>query len=416
MPARHRLRVGNYTHHVFFSAAVDNLTARVVAEIGGLFVLLGLVARVASRWRFASAPLFLLVGLGLGEGGVVDLDFSQPFIQVSAEVGAILLLLFLGLEFSATTIVKQVRSHRRTAVVDVVLNAAPGAFVAFLLGWSPVLMFAMAGVTYVSSSGIATQVAREMGWKSRPEWKSLIAVLVLEDLVMAPYLPVLTAIAGATSLFWGLTGVGIGLFVVAVLLYIGARGIKPFAVVLRADKGSSLLLTTLGLALLAGGVSALFDFSSAVAAFFVGLLITGEIAEAIRNRMAPLRDIFAAVFFVFFGLQTSPADILSALPVALTLVAVTWATKVVTVYFALGEGNAPSISRRMCALRGGSLLSARGEFSVAIGAVVSSIGIATTDWQGTVATYVIVSALVGPIVARYCDRAVPKQTEVIPTY
>ena len=284
---------------MIFAAVVDTLTARVVAEIGGLFILLGLVARCATWLRFASAPLFLLVGVGFGEGGIVDLDFSQPFIVVCAEVGAILLLLFLGLEFSATTIVKQVKSHRRTALVDLVLNGVPGGIVAAMLGWDPVLMLAMAGVTYVSSSGIVTQVAREMGWKSRPEWKSLVAVLVLEDLVMAPYLPILTAIAGATSLFWGLTGVGIGLIVVTFLLVIGARGFRPFARLLKADSGSSLLLTTLGLALVAGGVSALFDFSSAIAAFFVGLLITGEIAEAIRIRLAPLRDIFAGLRNVF---------------------------------------------------------------------------------------------------------------------
>lgn len=401
---------------MIFAAVVDTLTARVVAEIGGLFILLGLVARCATWLRFASAPLFLLVGVGFGEGGIVDLDFSQPFIVVCAEVGAILLLLFLGLEFSATTIVKQVKSHRRTALVDLVLNGVPGGIVAAMLGWDPVLILAMAGVTYVSSSGIVTQVAREMGWKSRPEWKSLVAVLVLEDLVMAPYLPILTAIAGATSLFWGLTGVGIGLIVVTFLLVIGARGFRPFARLLKADSGSSLLLTTLGLALVAGGVSALFDFSSAIAAFFVGLLITGEIAEAIRIRLAPLRDIFAAVFFVFFGLQTDPADMVPALPVAVALVFVTWLTKVVTVYFALGEGNNPTSDRRGCALRGGSLLSARGEFSVAIGAVIASIGIAPENWQGVVASYVILSALVGPVIARFGDRVKVGPEEAIPSY
>jgi CPA2 family monovalent cation:H+ antiporter-2 len=274
----------------------------------------------------------------------------------------------------------------------------------------------MAGVTYVSSSGISTQVAREMGWKNRPEWKSLVAILVLEDLVMAPYLPIVTALAGATSLFWGVTGVGIGLFVVTVLLIVGARGIKPFAKLLKADSSASLLLTAFGLALLAGGVSAMLDFSSAVAAFLVGLLITGDVAEAIRKRMAPLRDVFAAVFFVFFGLQTDPADVLPALPVVLLLVVVTWMTKVATVYYALRQTGSDLVHRKMCALRGGSVLSARGEFSVAIGALVVSLGIGPEGWQGLVATYVIVSALFGPFIARFFDRVEPAPVFNHPIY
>jgi CPA2 family monovalent cation:H+ antiporter-2 len=390
-----------------FAALVESETARIVAELGGVFVLLGIIARVAVKLHIASAPLFLLAGVGFGVGGVADLDFSQPFIGVAAEVGAIMLLLFLGLEFSAKTIVKEVRLHRKTAVVDLFLNAIPGAVIALLLGWNVVFVVAMAGITYVSSSGIATQVAREMGWKSRPEWKSLVTILVLEDLVMAPYLPVLAAIGGAASFLSGAFGVGSGLFVVAVQLFVGARGGKPFAFLLKADSGASLLLTTFGLALFAGGVAAMFDFSSAVAAFFVGLLITGELAEAIRIRMAPLRDVFAAVFFVFFGLQTDPADVVAKLPIAMILVLITWATKVATVYYALGQSGVTATHRRFCAFRGGSVLSARGEFSVAIAALVIGFAGSPEGLQGIVASYVLMSALAGPFVARFFDRKPP---------
>ncbi len=392
------------------AAAVSSDIARIVAEVGGILLLLGLVARFATALRIASPPLFLLIGVAFGVGGVAELDFSQPFIAVSAEVGAILLLLFLGLEFSAVTIVREARRHRKTAVVDIVLNGTPGAIFAFAMGWDAVLVLAMAGVTYISSSGIAVQVAREMGWKSRPEWKSLVTILVLEDLVMAPYLPVLAAVGGAAAFWSGAFGVGSGLAVVSILLFVGARGAKPFSKLLKADTGSSLLLTTLGLALLAGGVSAMFDFSSAVAAFFVGLLITGELADAIRSRMAPLRDIFAAVFFVFFGFQTDPSEVVKQIPLALLLVGLTWITKVATVYFALGESGVLSKTRRFCAFRGGSVLSARGEFSLAIGALVIGFDRSPDNFQAFVAAYVLLSALFGPFVARLFDRKTSTET------
>jgi len=392
------------------AGVVEGDTALILAEVGGLLILLGLVARVATALRVASAPLFLLTGLIIGEGGVVDLDFSQPFIAVMAEVGAILLLLFLGLEFSATTIVEEARRHRTTAVVDLVLNATPGALCGYLLGWDAIAILAMAGVTYVSSSGIATQVAREMGWRNRPEWKSLVAILVLEDLAMAPYLPVLTAFGTAASLWWNLTGVTVGLAVVTILLVLGSRGIHIFSGLLKDDSGVALLLTTLGLALAAGGIAALLNFSSLVAAFLVGLLITGELAQSIRNRLRPLRDLFAAVFFVFFGFQTDPTDLPRSIPIAAVLVAVTWGTKVITVWYALGRSGATLQNRWLSALRGGSLLSARGEFSVAIGGLVIAMGIAPQEWRGLVAAYVILSAMSGPLVARLFD---PEQDEPV---
>lgn len=385
-------------------------------ELGVLLLALGAVARLAVAWKIASAPLFLMVGLAFGDGGLAPIKLSQPLIGVFAEVGLILLLLFLGLEYSAATILNEVRQHRRTALVDVVLNSIPGAVAGVLFGWDPIVILAMAGVTYISSSGIATQVAREMGWRSRPEWKSLVAILVLEDLVMAPYLPILSALGIATSLLLGLTGVAAGLLTVSILLFLGSRGIRVFAAVLKDDSGATLLLTTLGLALAAGGIAGLLNFSSAVAAFFVGLLITGEVADAIRNRLRPIRDVFAALFFVFFGLQTDPAEIPSALLVGVALVVVTWGTKVLTVWFALGEGrdddktsdNSPgdgaaAHQRWFCALRGGSVLSARGEFSVAIGALIVAFDAAPAQWQGIVATYVMLSAVVGPLLAKVFD-------------
>ena len=406
----------HYGVGIVFAAVVSGDIARIVLELGVLLLALGAVARLAVAWRIASAPLFLMVGLAFGDGGAVSIELSQPLIGVFAEVGLILLLLFLGLEYSAETILTEVRRHRRTALVDVMLNSIPGAIAGVLFGWDPIVILAMAGVTYVSSSGIATQVAREMGWRSRPEWKSLVAILVLEDLVMAPYLPILSALGIATSLLLGLTGVAAGLLTVSILLFLGSRGLRVFSAVLKDDSGTTLLLTTLGLALAAGGIAGLLNFSSAVAAFFIGLLITGEVADVIRQQLQSIRDVFAAIFFVFFGLQTNPSDIPSALLAGVALVAVTWGTKVLTVWFALGEGRddgsrddgspvdgAAAHQRWFCALRGGSVLSARGEFSVAIGALIVAFDAAPAHWQGTVATYVMLSAIVGPLLAKVFD-------------
>lgn len=389
-------------------AATNATVAKTVAEIGLVLIGLGLLARLATTLGLSSVPLFLLAGLALGEGGLLPLDLSEPFIQLSAETGAILLLFFLGLEFSAQTISSELRHHRRMGFLDIVFNALPGAFAGLMLGWGWVGAFALAGVTYISSSGIAVQVAREMGWRSRPEWKRLVSVLVLEDLVMAPYLPILVAIAGAASLISGLVTVGLGLAVVAFIMFIGIRGIAVSRRLLDPNHGAAFLLLAMGLAMAAGGIAAGVGFSSAVAAFLVGLLITGDVARAARERLAPLRDLFASLFFLFFGLQTDPSSVPSALPVAIALALVSVSTKVATVYSSVREDDLLE-HHWLVALRGGGLLGARGEFSVAIGTIVAASTVAPDGWTGLVATYVIATAIIGPLVARWADRSYLRQ-------
>lgn len=386
------------------AASTSAVVPSTVAEIGLVLIALGLIARVAMWLRMSSVPFFLLLGLALGNGGIYPLHLSSPFIALSAETGAILLLFFLGLEYSAATIASELRHHRRMGVYDLLFNAVPGALVGLLLGWGAIGALALAGVTYISSSGIVTQVAREMGWKSRPEWKSLLSVLVLEDLVMAPYLPILVAITGAASLIAGLTTVGIGLLIVGALLFIGGRGVVISRRLLDPKDGAAFLLILMGLAMGVGGISAGVGFSSAVAAFFIGLLITGDVAEAARERLAPLRDLFASLFFLFFGLQTDPSNLPSAVAVALPLAVITIITKIATVYFAIRhDRQVPSV--QLTALRGGALLGARGEFSIAIGTIVAVSGLAPKGWTGVVAAYVIATAIIGPLLARWADRA-----------
>lgn len=389
-------------------AASSATVTKTVAEIGLVLIGLGLLARLASMLGISSVPLFLLVGLALGDNGLVPLDLSEPFIALSAETGAILLLFFLGLEFSAQTISSELRHHRRMGVFDIIFNAVPGVMAAFLLGWGWIGAFALAGVTYISSSGIAIQVAREMGWRSRPEWKRLVSLLVLEDLVMAPYLPVLVAIAGAASLISGLVTVSLGLLVVAFIMFIGIRGVAVSRRLLDPSYGAAFLLIVTGLAMAAGGLAAGLGFSSAVAAFLVGLLITGDVAQAARERLAPLRDLFASLFFLFFGLQTDPRTLPGALAVALLLAVATIGTKIATLYASVREDQHLEYPWYV-AIRGGGLLGARGEFSVAIGTIVAASEFAPDGWTGLVATYVIATAVLGPLVARWADRAYLRQ-------
>ena len=129
--------------------------ALALVELGAVVFCLGLLARLAGRIGMSPIPLYLVGGLAFGAGGFVKLDGMHEFAHLSGEMGVILLLLMLGLEYTASELVTGLRRSWQAGVMDFVLNFLPGAGLAVLLGWGLVGAIVMGGVTYISSSGIA---------------------------------------------------------------------------------------------------------------------------------------------------------------------------------------------------------------------------------------------------------------------
>src|SRR5690606_23440397 len=96
----------------------------------------------------------------------------------------------------------------------------------------------------------------------------------------------------------------------------------------------SLVIGVLGLTMLVAGIAEQLNVSAAVGAFLVGIAISGQVAAEAEHVLSPLRDLFAAVFFVFFGLSTDPADMLPVLLPAAILAIITIATKTLTGWIA----------------------------------------------------------------------------------
>ncbi|MET0990436.1 MAG: cation:proton antiporter, partial [Glaciihabitans sp.] len=129
-------------------------TAIALIEIGVVFFGLGVLGHVASKISLSPIPLYLLGGLALGEGGLIEFAGVADFGHIASEIGVVLLLLMLGLEYSAKELVTGLRKSWLAGIVDLVLNMTPGILVALLLGWGAAGALVMAGVTYISSSGI----------------------------------------------------------------------------------------------------------------------------------------------------------------------------------------------------------------------------------------------------------------------
>jgi CPA2 family monovalent cation:H+ antiporter-2 len=120
-------------------AAGDQTThgAALLIQLGATLLALGMLGRLARVMNIPVIPLYLLGGLAFGQGGFVTLSASHDFVQVAAEIGVILLLLMLGLEYSASELLTNVRGQVPIGVLDAVANALPGALLALAAGWGP---------------------------------------------------------------------------------------------------------------------------------------------------------------------------------------------------------------------------------------------------------------------------------------
>lgn len=376
--------------------------ALALVELGAVVFCLGLLARLAGRIGMSPIPLYLVGGLAFGAGGFVKLDGMHEFAHLSGEIGVILLLLMLGLEYTASELVTGLRRSWQAGVMDFVLNFLPGAGLAVLLGWGLVGAIVMGGVTYISSSGIAAKVITDLGRIGNRETPVVLSILVFEDLAMAIYLPILTAILAGVGFLGGLQTVGIALAVVTVVLVIALKHGHRVSQAVHSENSEVFLLNVLGLALLVAGIASALQVSAAVGAFMLGIAISGATAHNATRILEPLRDLFAAIFFVAFGLNTDPTSIPPVLGWALVLAFVTAATKMLTGIWAAKRAGIAVPGR----FRAGAALIARGEFSIVIAGLAVASGAVPDELAALATAYVLIMAILGPLAARFVEPVV----------
>jgi CPA2 family monovalent cation:H+ antiporter-2 len=380
--------------------ASANEPALLLIELGLIVVGLATLGRLAHRFGFSTIPLYLVAGLAFGRGGLAPVESSHDFVRVGGEIGVLLLLFMLGLETPADQLASRMRHTIPAGLADLVLNFLPGFAAALLMGWGAPTAALLGGITWVTSSGVAAKVMSESGWLGAPETPVVLAILVMEDLAMAVFLPLASwglsdggAAGGAAS--GGPLRLLITLAVVAVALFLAFRSRGLAARLMNHRSDEVVMFTALGLMLLVAGVAQRFQVSAAVGAFVLGLSLSGPMARRAEGLLGPLRDLFAAMFFLFFGLQIDPSTLRPVLLPAAALCAVTSVTKLATGWL----GARAAGLDRAAGLRAGAALVARGEFSIALAGLGLASG-ARPELGTLAAAYVLMTAIVGPLLAR----------------
>jgi CPA2 family monovalent cation:H+ antiporter-2 len=367
--------------------------AQMFMELGAAIVGLAILARVASRFGFSAIPLYLIAGLAFGTGGLAPFNVSEHFIHAGAEIGVLLLLFMLGLEYTPKELRDNLKTGLSAGAMDFLFNFPPGLICGLILGWRPLPAVLLGGVTYISSSGIVSKVLSELKWLDKPETPAVLSVLVLEDLVMAIYLPLVGVMLSGGSVRTVALSLLAAILTALLILLVALRYGHRLSAFVSHESDEIILLSTFGIVLLVAGLAQKVQVSSAIGAFLVGIALSGPIAEKSRRLIAPLRDFFAVIFFFFFGLEIDPATLPAMMLPALALGIICVVTKLMTGFWAVRRMAVARDSR----LRAGVDLIAHGEFSI----VIAGLGTALEPQLGPLsAAYVLFLAILGPIAAR----------------
>lgn len=381
------------------SLAAAPAPAGTLVELGLVFLGLGILARLAGWVAVSPIPLYLLAGLVIGSGRVPPLRLSEEFITTAAELGVLLLLFALGLEYSGDELSGALRSQFPAGLLDAALNFTPGFAAGVALGWSALSAALLGGVTYISSSGVISKLLTDLGRLGNRETPSVLGILVIEDLAMAVYLPVVSVLLLGEDMEDAGLAVLLALGAVVAFLALALRYGERVSEAFHSRSDEVLLLMTVGVVLLVGGVAIRLQVSAAIGAFLVGIGLSGPARDRAAELVEPLRTLFAATFFLFFGLQIDAADLVPVVGVAAALGSVTAVTKVGVGWWAAAREGISTRGR----VRAGTALVARGEFSIVIAGLAAGAAGVDPDLGPTAAAYVLFTAVAGPILTRFAD-------------
>ena len=366
-----------------------------LVALGAALVATGVLGRVGRRVGLPTIPLFMLAGVVLGPHTPgLHLVHDPSELELVATVGLVLLLFYLGLEFSLDELRGGGRRLFFASALFLVVNVGAGLAFGAALGWGGREALVIAGAVGISSSAIVTKLLVELGRLTRPETRVILAVIVVEDLFLALYLALLQPLlADTTSGVDALLSIGKAVGFLAALALLARFGAPAVGRLLDTGDNELLTISFVGLAVLVAGAAEEFGVSGAIGAFLIGLVLAkGPSRARIARLVHPIRDVFGALFFYAFGVAIDPGEVRSVagpivIAVALTMAGTVAVGVVVARLYGLDRGAARNLAFTMLA---------RGEFSLIVAALAAAAGLDSRIGP-FVAGYVLVFAVGAPL-------------------
>ncbi|MEM1054991.1 MAG: cation:proton antiporter [Bacteroidota bacterium] len=385
-----------------------------LTEVVYLIAAAALVAYVSQRVGLVPIVGFLLAGVAIGPHAL-GLVTNQEVIDAAAEIGVLLLLFTIGIEFSLDKLAKIKRLIFLGGGLQVGLTTAivAGLCIAFGVEWKVSIFTGF--LAALSSTAIVTKLLGDRGETNAPHGQASVGVLIFQDLaviVMVLLVPALGSGEGGQSVS-GLElaqALGTAALIIALVLVVARRVLPPLLeIVARTCSPELFLLTIMAICLGTAYLVGLAGVSIALGAFLAGLVVSeSRFSEHAMSEILPLQILFSATFFVSVGLLLDVGYMLANLPLVLGIIAAVFVIKLAATYTALKiNGTATPV-----AAAGALWLAQVGEFSFVLEragreAGLSPLGMGEAGAQAFIASTVVLMALT-PIIAPMSSRLTAK--------
>lgn len=355
----------------------DEMTAEFLPNLA---IVLGVAAVTTVIFQKLRQPVllgYLLAGMVVGPHVPVPIVADVEIVHALAELGVILLMFSIGLELTVERLARVGPVAVLITLVQVGAMLGLGSAAARLLGWSPLEAFTTGAMIAVSSTTIVVRTFEDL--KIRGKLADLVyGILVVQDLVAILLLAILSAVAAGQGVTAGAVAgeaaklLGLLVAIAAAGMLLVPRAVRKVAALGRAE---TLLVASVGFCFVLALLAQKLGYSVALGAFLAGSLVgeSGE-SDTIEPLLRPLRDVFAAIFFVAVGMEIDPAEIAVQWPaiLLLTTVVLIGATAAVGLgAFLTGHGTRTSVGVA-------TSLAQIGEFSF----LIAGVGVATGRVRG----------------------------------
>ncbi|HLA14498.1 MAG TPA: cation:proton antiporter [Gemmatimonadaceae bacterium] len=347
---------------------------------------------------------YLLAGMIIGPDIPVPLVADPATVRALSELGVILLMFSLGLEFTFRKLVQVSQKAGAVAVFEASIMISVGYLVGQLLGFTTMESIFAGALIGISSTTIIVKAFQEQRVKGRVS-ELVFGILIIEDLIAIFLLAILTTLSrsGAVSPSdIGVTAVRLVMFLAGLIgvgLLIVPRAIR---LVQRLGQPETTLVASIGICFAAALLALTFGYSVALGAFIAGSLVAESGHEVeIEELVRPVRDVFAAIFFVSVGMIFDPGAVLEnwRAVLALTLAVIIGKTLAVTTgAFLAGHG-------RRTSMKAGMSVAQIGEFSFIIAAVGVTSGVIGSYMYPVAIAVSAITTLTTPLLIRLSNRA-----------
>ncbi|HEV7185659.1 MAG TPA: cation:proton antiporter [Leifsonia sp.] len=370
--------------------------------LGILLLVAYVLGRLGKLVGLPAIPIYMIVGLlASPHTGWFPLNFQSNYIELIAIFGLILLLFNLGLEFDQDEFFGNFGKLIISGGSYIVVNMGVGLVFGFMLGWGTREALIVAGMTATSSSAIVTKLLIELNRLANRETPMILGVTVVEDIFIAIYLAIVSVVLSGETDFWPIVGKLAIAFTFLVVMFIVARWGGRFVSRLFRTKDDELFtILFFGFAVLFAGIGEVLGVTDAIGAFLIGLVLGAtKYRNKIEHIAIPLRDVFAAFFFLNFGLALNPAkfpDVLVPVVLAVVLTIVLNILAGQFVAWVNGLGAQAGINTTV-------ILQNRGEFALILATLSLSAGL-DERIQPFAGLYVLVMAVLGPMLAANSEK------------